>query len=75
VGLMRQVLVFNWPLGIALAIQISTIRSVTTFVPVVSRSKNARGFFSFKECMGEVLVGAQKSTVFLKRKSISTNRK
>ena len=47
-GLTRKVLVSSLPLGLTFTIAISTMRSFDTLRPVVSKSKNAIGFFKFK---------------------------
>jgi hypothetical protein len=47
-GCKRSVLTSSVPLGITFKIEISTIRSVATFTPVVSRSKIAKGRFKIK---------------------------
>ena len=46
-GLMRMVLLSSVPLGDIFRYDISTMRSATMLVPVVSRSKNTMGFFRF----------------------------
>jgi len=47
VGLTSMVSLFSSPLGNIFRYEISTIRSLATLVPVVSRSKKIRGFFRF----------------------------
>jgi hypothetical protein len=47
-GLIRMVLEEEVPSGIAFSMEISTILSLTGSIPVVSRSKKARGLRSFR---------------------------
>ena len=53
VGLTSQVLLSLFPLGNIFRIDISTILSVATCTPVVSKSKKAIGFSNFKFIMSK----------------------
>ena len=54
-GLIRLVLDSSFPFGKTLTKEISTIRSFTILIPVVSRSKKTNGFFRFN-CIFYILI-------------------
>src|SRR5690606_4167315 len=53
-GFTNQVLLSLFPLGKTFKIEISTIRSLATLVPVVSRSKKHMGLVNFNSIRGEL---------------------